>query len=123
MTTLIIKKSKNNPYDLEEAASTLGIDIESMLTLAEEYIDSIQNDLNILLTSINSNDYDQIRSTSHKIKGTSANLRMDYISEIAALMEKSARERTALNYGSLYYGLHDLFDMTSKQLEAFKNNT
>lgn len=72
--------------------SELGLERSLAFDLLSDYIKYLPAAINEIEGAINASDFDNIRALAHKLKGASANLRITYISNFAAELEKIANE-------------------------------
>ena len=80
--------------DLEVALDRLGGDKEFLFELLDEMNDQIGPTLADIEAAVASNDFDQLRSVSHGIKGASANLGVDRITVYFKQLEQMGVEKT-----------------------------
>ncbi len=85
-------------YSLEEVAKSLGLKVEIFKNIFKTFISTIDKDLEKLKISIENEDFDAIIIDAHKIKGASANLKINNVFEISKNIELSARENLQIDY-------------------------
>jgi HPt (histidine-containing phosphotransfer) domain-containing protein len=81
--------------DTKEIAGILGISEAHIPLLVGAFLDESKDILAKLLESVSSNNYPDIALHSHSIKGSSANLRLNDISECALGLEHAAKASDA----------------------------
>ncbi len=96
--------------DIKAIADTLDFDIEDVEMLLEAFLESSQQTLIEMKNAIDQNDLESIFSSAHAIKGISANLTLNNISEIAKDLEFNAREGNEMDYISGYEKLKSLIE-------------
>ena len=100
----------NYNLDLEQIAQELDFDLEDVEMLMEVFLESVEENIESLKLAIDSNNLDEIYQISHAIKGSSANLTLMNISNIAKDMEHEAKEKNSINYLDKYTELKTLID-------------
>jgi HPt (histidine-containing phosphotransfer) domain-containing protein len=88
--------------DLQKIADALDFDLEDVEMLIEVFLESTEESLGLLKTAIQNNDLEEIFKSAHAIKGSSANLTLVNISNIAKEIEKDARDGNYINYIEKY---------------------
>ena len=96
--------------DLEKIAVELDFDLEDVEMLMEVFLESAHENIDSLKVAVDSNNLDEIYQLSHAIKGSSANLTLMDISNIAKDMEHNAREKNSINYLDKFTELKTLID-------------
>lgn len=99
-----------NKLDLQKIADELDFDLEDVEMLVEVFIESAEESLIELKEAIDSNDYDNIFKAAHAIKGSSANLTLMNISDVAKNIELQAREKNDADYHEMYTTLRTIMD-------------
>lgn len=94
--------------DLQKIADELDFDLEDIEMLIEVFLESAEESLVLLKTAIQNNDLEEIFKSSHAIKGSSANLILTDISNIAKEIEKEARDGNNINYIEKYETLNNM---------------
>ncbi|MCK5110384.1 MAG: Hpt domain-containing protein [Arcobacteraceae bacterium] len=84
--------------DLQKISDELDFDLEDVEMLIEVFLDGANESLSSLKIAIDENNLEQIFKLAHAIKGSSANLLLNNISNIAKEMEHEAREGNEINY-------------------------
>jgi len=118
----MITQSKFRPYSPEATAEMLGMDRDSVISIANEYLSYVDEELSELEIAIKNGDYERIEFSSHKIKGVTANLGMEYVSKMAAHINSHAKKAVGIDYNSHYTTLTQLVDIASSQLKAYLEN-
>jgi CheY-like chemotaxis protein len=70
----------------------LGLDLEQYLEILTEFIEEKKKDMEALESALARAETDLISQLAHKIKGSSLNLRLDFLARPAANIEKAAKE-------------------------------
>jgi HPt (histidine-containing phosphotransfer) domain-containing protein len=81
--------------DHEEVALSIGIKPKYIPMLIASFIDESKQILDLLKESIESKNYDNIRSCAHSIKGSAGNIKFNEIYEMAKEMEIAAKEENS----------------------------
>jgi len=100
----------NIMIDLQKIANELDFDLEDVEMLMEVFLDSASNSLKTLKTAIESNEMEQIFSSAHSLKGSSANLTLMNISDLAGEIEHAAKEQVSINFMDKFTELKSLID-------------
>jgi len=74
----------------EEMAASIGLKVKHMPMLIASFLEESTPILETLSAQVSANDYTGIRSSMHAIKGSSANLRLSELSEMAKEVEHAA---------------------------------
>lgn len=69
--------------DLQKIADELEFDLEDVEMLFESFMESTEENMNVLRNAINTNDLELIFKSAHSIKGSAANLILMEISNLA----------------------------------------
>lgn len=93
--------------DINEIANELDFTIDDVRMLIGIFLDTAQDSLNNLETSIRENNFEEIAQFAHSIKGSSANLRLKEISELAKTIELKAKNKSTFNYMKYYTNLKE----------------
>ncbi len=96
--------------DLQKIADELDFDLEDVEMLLEVFTESANESLESLKTAIDDNNFEGIFHAAHAIKGSSANLTLMDISNIAKEIELEARADNSINYLEKYNNLKVLLD-------------
>jgi len=94
--------------DFQKIADELEFDLEDVEMLIEVFIESALESLALLEHGIKNKDFKEIYESAHAIKGSSANLTLMEISNLAKNIESSAREAIEVDYEHLYTDLAGL---------------
>lgn len=101
--------------DLQELADELDFDLEDVEMIMESFIENSRVNLEILEKSIQNDDIESIRLSSHSIKGSASNLLLNDIYNVARDIEKNAIEHSDIDYNSLYAKLKNLIDRLTNE--------
>jgi PAS domain S-box-containing protein len=83
-------------------AKELGLPPMFVDKIVGKFFQTIDKDLDNLESAIRSSDIQEIQNVAHKIKGSSANLRFKYLSEIMKTIEYSAKDGVDSGYEDLF---------------------
>jgi len=110
------------PYCPDSTAEMLGMDKDSVVSIANEYLSCIDEDLDELQRAIQENDYERIAFASHKIKGVAANLGMEHVSSMASHINTHAKKTIEIDYNLYYTTLERVIKITNNQLQTKTRN-
>ncbi len=96
--------------DLQKIADELDFDLEDIEMLMEVFIEGAKESLASLKIAIDDNNYDEIFKSAHAIKGSSANLTLMNISDIAKEIESCARQSDTMDYLEKYELLNSMLN-------------
>jgi HPt (histidine-containing phosphotransfer) domain-containing protein len=85
-------------YSFEDVADTLGVPVELVSELIEDFFNSSLEEIDKISDAIASDNLSDIEHYAHSIKGAAANLRLNPIADIAKQMEHSARNKEEASY-------------------------
>ena len=105
---------KDNYFTLLE--NTFGFDSDVLTKLIDIYLKNVEQDLKELQKAIEDKNLDTVLNLSHKIKGSSLNMKLDKIAQIAFEMEKNARNKNK------DFDYKKYFDELKYLLEAWKKD-
>lgn len=100
----------SNTLDLQKIADELEFDLEDVEMLLEVFLEGAQENLIELKNGIDSHNFETIFRAGHAIKGSSANLTLNDISNLAKEIESNARAGENINYEEYYDKLKLLID-------------
>jgi len=87
-----------NKIDLQLIANELEFDLEDVQMLLEVFLESSKEEVAKLYEGLQNNDLKTIYGSAHAIKGSSANLLLNEISELAKEIELKARNEEEYDY-------------------------
>ena len=102
-------------YDLDQASDSMGIPSLVVEKIVKNFCSTIDQDLQDLKDAIEKNDFEEIKSASHKIKGASLNLRMDFVAKYAQNIEELSIQKDNTQ-------MSDNFTNLSKAIDAVKES-
>lgn len=95
--------------DAEAIAAQLGIPAQHISLLMGAFIEEAKGILDALESAIQTQDFKQIALHAHSIKGSSANLRIDEVSQIALKLEQAGKALDAkFDYATQFTVLKEL---------------
>jgi len=77
--------------DIEKLAENLGLEKEDFTELFELYVQTTSSDLEGLRAALNSGESEEVHKKSHSIKGSSGNLALKELYELAREIDDRAR--------------------------------
>ena len=80
--------------DVKGLAENLGLEEDEYLELVELFFETTESNLDKLKAGIDASDALQIIAAAHSIKGSSANLGLEEIAEVAKGVEENARQNS-----------------------------
>ena len=78
--------------DMKGLADNLGLEEDEYLELLELFLETTESNLDKLRIGIDTGNVQEVVASSHSIKGSSANLGLGAISELAKGVEEKARQ-------------------------------
>ena len=96
--------------DIQKLAKELEFDEEDVAVLVEVFFESAKESLSLLNSAIATKNYQDIASYAHTIKGSSANLMLEDVVEIARQIELDARYCKDVDYVKRFSKLEQLIE-------------
>ena len=87
---------------LQQIADLLEFNIEDVEILMDIFLNDANASLEQVQSSIESNDFEQIKNTAHGIKGSALNLMLEEIARIALQIEQLAKTESSADYHTLF---------------------
>lgn len=84
-------------YELEQSASQMGLDSVIVKKIVKSFCDTVDDDMRLLQSAIDKNNFDDIKNYAHKINGAALNLRMTHVSKFAGKLEDQAHKKENLS--------------------------
>ena len=97
--------------ELEKLAERLGLDVEDIRELLELYVETTTSDLAELKEAIEAKDARLVHEKAHSIKGSSGNLGLDEMYELAKEIDDRAR-------GNSLDGLNEMIQALEKKFNS-----
>jgi HPt (histidine-containing phosphotransfer) domain-containing protein len=91
-----------------------GFDEDDVAMLVEVYFEGTDDSLSDLQSAISANDLEQISKAAHSIKGSSANIQLTDIADVACVLETAGRNGESIDY-------QGEFDKLNKMIEELKD--
>jgi len=98
-------------------AKSLKLNKEVVKKLVDVYFDSVKDDLKSLKEAIEKNSFEDIHKISHKISGSSINLKMKDIASLAQEIEKNAINKINIDYKEKFEKLKNLIEEIKKNIK------
>jgi HPt (histidine-containing phosphotransfer) domain-containing protein len=95
-----------NNVDLQKIADELEFDLDDVKMLIDVFTESTIKSMKTLKIAIDNNDFDNIFKSAHAISGSSANLTLMDISDLAKSIETESRKSQKINYHNIYNKLN-----------------
>ncbi len=89
---IVKSEPKAGQYDIEQSAKSLGLQLSIFSMIFKTFLDHIDSDIEVLEKAINEEDFEAIKNMAHKIKGASANLKIEKVRELTYNMEQKAKD-------------------------------
>ncbi len=80
--------------DLEKLAENIGLEVEDFNEVFELYVETTSPDLEELKAALVKGDAQEVHKTAHSIKGSSGNLGLDELYELAGEIDDHARKQS-----------------------------
>ncbi len=98
----------SNKVDLQKIADELDFDLEDIEMLFEVFLSSANDSLDKLEEAIEVNNMDGIFHAAHSLKGSSSNLTLMHIAELAKEIEEAGRAKEVIDYKEKFAVLKQL---------------
>ncbi|KOO08845.1 PAS domain-containing hybrid sensor histidine kinase/response regulator [Vibrio hepatarius] len=129
LTTVSSDQSSENLSDLpslsginiEQAIFNTGGDKESYLAILTRFIEAQHQELPLFKEVITKGDWKMAASMAHTLKGSSANLGVDLLSQLATKMEESIEDKSQIALEELKI-CQSIIDKLSTQLKQWQSN-
>jgi signal transduction histidine kinase/CheY-like chemotaxis protein/HPt (histidine-containing phosphotransfer) domain-containing protein len=112
---------KNTTYDIEASATSLGLQTSVFTMIFKTFLDHVNNDLDALEEAINEKNFTKIVNTAHKIKGASANLKIERIRELTEQMEHKAKTQIDDNFATKLQWLRNEVEKLKELFQEYQN--
>ncbi|HIP03302.1 MAG TPA: Hpt domain-containing protein [Campylobacterales bacterium] len=86
-------------------AELLEFDLEDVEMLVDMFLTDTKESLENIESTIESNDFEQMKNIAHGIKGSALNLMLSEIAEVALEIEQSAKTKSSIDYHTLFQKL------------------
>ncbi|HEX5624050.1 MAG TPA: Hpt domain-containing protein [Sulfuricurvum sp.] len=118
-------KHKPSYYDhcLSEMKEMFSIPEELFFELNDAFFEIAAQQIELLRVALLQKDVQQLILHSHTLKGSSISLRHETISQLAAQMERHAKEGSAFNYAKAIYALSEEIARLRGEYLRWKQNT
>jgi CheY-like chemotaxis protein len=91
----------NIDYDFKTVSELIGVDEIFLTELIKDFEQDLKKTLPKLKEVIDEKNFNEIREISHRIKGASANLRLEIFTNIFQEMEEESKQQKDINYNTL----------------------
>jgi len=98
----------NTNIDLQKIAHELDFDIEDVEMLVDVFKETAQESLVKMKEAIKNNNFEDIFTSAHSIKGGAANITLNEISSLAEDIELNARAKNSIDYLEKYNKLENM---------------
>ncbi len=103
--------------ELEKLAERLGLDVEDIRELLELYVETTTSDLAELKEAIEAKDARLVHEKAHSIKGSSGNLGLDEMYELAKEIDDRARGNSLDGLNEMIQALEEKFNSLVEDFE------
>jgi HPt (histidine-containing phosphotransfer) domain-containing protein len=93
--------------NIEQIADILEFEIEDVEMLLDMFLTDAKESMEGISSTIESNDFEQIKNIAHGIKGSASNLLLDEISKLALEIEQLAKTKSIADYQSMFEKLEN----------------
>ncbi len=104
-------------YSFEETSKHIGISITTFINIFTKFINTLQKNIEELECFIKNNKFKEIANLSHKLKGSSGNMRLTILSDIFHSIEVKARKKEILRYINELYEIREIHKQLQKTLK------
>lgn len=94
--------------NIQKIADELEFDLEDVEMIMDSFLENAQTNLIYMKNAIKLNNLEEIKTSAHAIKGSSLNLLLNEIGNIAKELEFNAMKKNDIDYLLLYEKLHCL---------------
>ncbi len=91
--------------DLELLAAKLEFDLEDVRMLLNMFLENANKSMITLENAVIENNFNEIKNSSHAIKGSASNLMLEDITTLSSKMEELAISSKDADYNSLFMGI------------------
>jgi HPt (histidine-containing phosphotransfer) domain-containing protein len=105
------------PVKISEVAENLGMEVDEIRELLELYVDTTRDDLAQLQAAVKANDMTKAHEKSHSIKGSSGNLTLTELYELAKDIDDSIRSNNIDGIESKIETFSLIFNAQAKEFE------
>ncbi|MGE5474322.1 MAG: response regulator, partial [Ignavibacteriales bacterium] len=110
------QETKKMQYDfvdkgMEAFISSSGLEVNDVKEIYDDYIDSMPNMLNNIGKAVKSDDFEGLKVLAHQFKGSSGNLRIDEVYELALKLEEFAKGNDKSNCERTFSEIKKLFKL------------
>lgn len=106
-----IQNNIQKDYNLGLTAAGLGISDETLISLINDFFETIDEYLHPLGEACEKNDFSEIRIWSHKLKGSTASYNFVSEAELLAGMEQLSEKKIITDYKKMYDDLIEMFEL------------
>lgn len=99
-------------YSIEKVAEHIGLDVDTMKMLLDEFIDVMDEEVAHLEKAVDSGDAEMIKHYAHKMKGASANMMVEDMRHFCSELQNADKSDKAL--------VADLLDNIRKSYAEFR---
>lgn len=111
-------------YDINEAASIIGVDGQDMETLIEILAASLEEEVPKIKEAVERKDHTLIHKFSHKLKGSSSNMRFNAIAEACKNLDELSKIMGGVSgYAKAWEDMAKAVSEFEKWFSKMKNNT
>ena len=116
----IFDKYVKNDF-LSSLSKALNLNKDAVINLVNIYFENVKKDLKELKEAIKKKNFEEIRKYAHKIKGSSLNLGIDEVAEIANYIEENAKNKKEIDYENYFEKLNNFIDNLEKEVKRESN--
>ncbi len=116
----IFDKYVKNDF-LSSLSKALNLNKDAVINLVNIYFENVKKDLKELKEAIKKKNFEEIRKYAHKIKGSSLNLGIDEVAEIANYIEENAKNKKEIDYENYFEKLTNFINNLEKEVKRESN--
>ena len=105
-------------YTLEQSASEMGLDSIIVKKIVKNFCDTVDDDMRLLQSAIEKNNFDDMRNYAHKINGAALNLRMVHVSQFAGKIESQASKEENLTIATDFTYLQEAIKSVQESVSS-----
>jgi len=105
--------------DVEDFRRRVGSDEELIKEIFQIYIEDVDTYLSRIITAFDNEDFKDLKSTAHGLKGMSANISANVVRDAAYRLEKLAEDKASNEVGTLIEELKNNINITIEILGQY----
>ena len=104
----------NLNYSLEESAKQVGVSTEIFTKIFIKYVNLLEGKIDKLKTYISINDFKEISTLAHSLKGSSGNMNVTKLYDLFRIIELNSKEEKSNDYKDELYQIQEIYKKLKK---------